>query len=559
MTNKFTIVIGAVDKATALVNKVKASVGKVTRPVKDMGASFSSLGKSAGLDNLTKSIGKVTRPVKDMGASFSSLGKSAGLDNLTKSIGKVGTFTGKTVSSMAGGLGAPMEGLLSVGVGAAAGVAAGAAGLTAAIAAMSAEFGRYSEKLARTSYLSGVSTSQLQSLAGAAKLAGVSSETMQGSLSALGTTMQDALFGRNDQAAAMFSTLGLTIRHTAEGTVDAADMFRQLADKLGDADPKTAAMIAGMLGIDASLIPMMKNLKKSEEAARELGSTMGPEQIARAAAFETSINRLGIAFSGLGRSIADTFIPPLQKGVDKLTELIVVSRKWWSTHSVNAPGTSITYAMPTVPIAPGPGAAQSSLPARAASITPQSQPDNRTPLGLRLNNPGNLRAGAGQIGTSPEGYAIFPTQEAGLSAMVRQIQLYENRDNIRTTNAIVNRYAPDGDGNNVPAYVADVSKRTGLAADQPIDPSDKQTMAALVTAMIQHEQGKQPFSPEQIQAVVDQRMASNSGGQQSGGEPVKVEVSFRDLPQGATAKATSPNASIGPARVSYSMPTTVTP
>jgi len=524
MANKFQITISAVDKATAVVNKVKESVGKATRPITDLGKATAGLGKSVGLDRFAKGIG-----------TFASK-------------------AGKGISSVVG-IGAPMEGLLTGGGMATAGVAAGAAVLATSIAALSAEFGRYSQALTRTSYLSGVSTSQLQSLSGAAKLAGVSAETMQGSLGALGTTMQDALYGRNDQAAAMFKSLGVTIRHTADGTVDAADMFRQLSAALSDADPKAAALIVGILGVDASLIPMMKNLKQSESAARALGSTMGPEQIARAAAFEGSINRLGIAFGGLGRSIADTFIPPLQKGIDKLTEIAVLSNRWWSTHGVNAPGPSTSYAMPAASNKPLPADLQTApTPNSGATVTPRN--GRGSTLGLDQNNPGNLRAGQGQTGAA-NGYAVFPTQEAGLSAMVRQIQLYETRDGLRSINDIVSKYAPASE-NNTAAYVDDVSKRTGIAADQQIDPNDKQAMTALVSAMIQHEQGKQPFTPEQIRAAVDQRMASNSAGRPSD-EPIKIELSIKDLPQGATAKATSPNASIGPTRVAYSMPTTVTP
>ena len=48
-------------------------------------------------------------------------------------------------------------------------------------------------------------------------------------------------------------------------------------------------------------------------------------------------------------------------------------------------------------------------------------------VAARNNNPGNLRSGVGQIGTDPNGYAIFPDQTTGFQALSNQIQLNISR------------------------------------------------------------------------------------------------------------------------------------
>lgn len=45
----------------------------------------------------------------------------------------------------------------------------------------------------------------------------------------------------------------------------------------------------------------------------------------------------------------------------------------------------------------------------------------------RNNNPGNLRSGAGQVGTDANGYAIFPDAATGFAALVHQIALNISR------------------------------------------------------------------------------------------------------------------------------------
>jgi Phage tail lysozyme len=281
--NKFQIVISAADKATAVINKINANVGKMTKPINDVGKGIAKFKKISGLEGFLKTISGVS----------SKFGE-----------GMASAFGGPAASVMGGAGIASLE------------------GMTAAVMALTVEFGRYSQQMMRTSAMTGVSTDNLQSLAGAAKLAGISADTMTSSVGALGRTVNDALNGRNDQAAALMAQLGLQVRRTADGAVDAADMFRQLSSRLADLSPQTRATVLGVMGIDASLAPMMMKLKESEERARDLGAAMGPEAVARANAFAASLNALGIAAEGAGWRIADKFLPALTSAADTWARML---------------------------------------------------------------------------------------------------------------------------------------------------------------------------------------------------------------------------------------------
>ena len=120
------------------------------------------------------------------------------------------------------------------------------------------------------------------------------------------------------------------------------------------------------------------------------------------------------------------------------------------------------------------------------------------PLGLRLNNPGNLRrwGDAARL----HGFAAFHTAADGLHAMGRQLQLYSARG-LNTVSSIVSRWAPANE-NATGAYIAAIAKATGFAATQRLNLNDTRQLSTLMGAMIRREQGRSPFSQEQIAQAV---------------------------------------------------------
>lgn len=113
--------------------------------------------------------------------------------------------------------------------------------------------------------------------------------------------------------------------------------------------------------------------------------------------------------------------------------------------------------------------------------------------GLRNHNPGNVKAlgggrtWAGQVGVDDQGFAVFGSRADGIAAARTNLKSYAARG-IDSVGEIINRWAPPGE-NDTGAYIAAVSRRLGVAPDQKLDLTDDRTMAVLLDAIFQHENG----------------------------------------------------------------------
>lgn len=127
------------------------------------------------------------------------------------------------------------------------------------------------------------------------------------------------------------------------------------------------------------------------------------------------------------------------------------------------------------------------------------------PRGVRNNNPGNLEASSsnpwiGQTGSDGR-FAKFETPEHGIRALGRNLISYQ-RQGIDTVGEIINRWAPPSDNNDTAAYIKAVCAQLGVTANQPLDASNPDTLQALCAAIIKHENGSQPYSPDQLSTGV---------------------------------------------------------
>lgn len=121
--------------------------------------------------------------------------------------------------------------------------------------------------------------------------------------------------------------------------------------------------------------------------------------------------------------------------------------------------------------------------------------------GIRNNNPGNLEYSktnpwVGQTGDDGR-FAKFETPEHGIRALGRNLLSYQ-RQGIDTVSDIINRWAPPSDNNNTDAYIQAVCAQLGVTPDQQLDASNPDTLKALCAAIIQHENGSQPYSDQQL-------------------------------------------------------------
>jgi len=142
-----------------------------------------------------------------------------------------------------------------------------------------------------------------------------------------------------------------------------------------------------------------------------------------------------------------------------------------------------------------------------------SLPDvnSNSPIGLRNNNPGNLR----RWGDAPTvgGFAAFDTPQEGLSAMAANLLAYQRRG-LTSLNKIIATWAPSSE-NNTKAYVDAVSKSTGFKSDALLNLSDPSTLQSLMAAMIKHENGFNPFSSTDLSGAVQSRLGTGVSMQQN--------------------------------------------
>ncbi len=133
---------------------------------------------------------------------------------------------------------------------------------------------------------------------------------------------------------------------------------------------------------------------------------------------------------------------------------------------------------------------------------PQFQVDASQPRGIRNNNALNIERSPfadrqGAVGDDGR-FARFETPAAGIAAAAELLQIYQSRHGLNTIAGIIGRWAPAGDGNDVSAYAAAVSRSTGFGVDQELNLQNPATMQAVLTAMIEHENGQQPYGDDLI-------------------------------------------------------------
>jgi hypothetical protein len=121
------------------------------------------------------------------------------------------------------------------------------------------------------------------------------------------------------------------------------------------------------------------------------------------------------------------------------------------------------------------------------------------PLGIRNNNPGNIRPGdqwVGMVGTN-KNFVVFKDIHHGLRALSIDIANKIN-SGYNTITKIIERYAPPSE-NNTPAYIAAASAMSGIGKDAKLT-ANFDTLRKLMRAIVSHENGK---------AIADQVISDN--------------------------------------------------
>lgn len=163
----------------------------------------------------------------------------------------------------------------------------------------------------------------------------------------------------------------------------------------------------------------------------------------------------------------------------------------------------------------------------------QRLPDKALPRGVRNNNPGNLNYAKQRGATKEEGpngrFAVFQSMTEGVAALYRQLMMYFQRGT-DTIDEIVRKYAPEGDNNNVAAYIQSLVKATGKGDNELLSSDDMTTIFSLMKGIINHENGKGYVSDNDIASGIQLGAGAAWGGTNTRGfGNVQTETNIGNL------------------------------
>lgn len=420
------------------------------------------------------------------------------------------------------------------------GVAAGVA-ITAAIAKANSEV----NKLYTLSNQTGASVHSIRVLGSAFSAVGGSVDDLQGAISNLA---QNIKYGNFEP---YLNSLGVSLRDAQGNARDTSDVLLDLRDILVSMPQEQARPLAEALGIGGSAFEaMMKSdfnaeLARSNELFGEMNQIIGNSSLSShrlTNEFSRFVDIMKTGSLAVGSSLADllNLDDVLADINDSLAQATVDFVKWQRSVIQNSNGV-LDWAEQT--LKPATDAYKDTMTKKRTvddlrrfsewfvdTFVPDSQkpqPVNNAQeaqsvhdsrllgtRGMRNNNPGNLRAGFGQIGTDSGGYAVFPSREAGYNAAARQLVGYHNAG-LDTINAIVSKWAPASE-NNTQAYVSSVvqsmnQKGFNVGAFSKLNLRDSGMLKALLDSMINHEVGsgaESYFTGSAYDAII-QKQAQN--------------------------------------------------
>lgn len=463
-------------------------------------------GYTKTLRDLNKKAARTLRPFQQLGRSTAALGRELHLDKVAKGMQSMA----QAGSALAESLGIASPALRAIG---ALGFGAGLAAAAAGAGYLGYRVAGIGTNAVRTASRLGMSATSLQRFRGAAELAGVGADTMQQALESLGQTMQDARWNRNPEAAKLFGMFTHGIATGPGGMNDVSEQMLRVLDAASKIkDPFARQKFLSAAGLSSDLMPLAAggrgNMQNLMNQADEAGYVMKGQALRESVRFNEELWKFKVSVEGLAITLGVRLLPGLTSLVgffDRLAKHPLLTM----------------FGMTPSPGGGGLGTGALS-PAGAAGA-----PGGGLPLGLRLNNPGNLR----KWGSRPivSGFASFDSPEAGLQAMATQLQIYQSRG-WNTFDEIIKHYAPKADSNDVDAYVRDLSGKTGFAHDQKLDLHAPAQLAAVMSAMVSHEQSRQPFSSDQYSSAVQHAVTVEITGKLPEGVGVKATVNGAQVP-----------------------------
>jgi hypothetical protein len=267
------------------------------------------------VSDLTKASNTARRTGKEIEGAFSKLGSVAGTalapfgamgQLVSSSLSGIGSALGKNLSQ-ANKLGVLKAGLFGV-AGAATAVVGGITALVAHTAAGAVAMGRLAQS-------AGVSVESFSGLAFAAKTAGISQESLAGSLEKMSKSAFAAATGPA-KAVTAYSRLGIAVKDANGEIRPTGDLLKDVASKsqsMPDGATKTALAMALFGKSGAEMIPFLdkggQGIADLEKRAKELGITLDDSTVASAQAFQRSMGLMAASGQGCANQLMSDLLP----------------------------------------------------------------------------------------------------------------------------------------------------------------------------------------------------------------------------------------------------------
>lgn len=294
------------NNAEAALANISGELERTDTAIEDMNKAF---------DGVSGSTGTATEDMKSLGDVLDTVADKLGIklpDGISKFTGKLGKIPASTAAAVTG----------------IAAVVAIVIKLEKKLIDVTKETAAAAKKLEALSLQTGVSTTDLQAFQYAEDFIGVSSDQLADSLKDLTTKMSDAANG-NEETAAKFDQLGVSI-YDAQGNLRSAyDVFLDVIDGLGEMSNQAErdALAMGLINESAQkLNPLIEqgsgSLKKYAAEAENVGYILSNDQLKALTAVDEAQNRLLKSQEAVSKQISAEFAPYMSDALNQTRELI---------------------------------------------------------------------------------------------------------------------------------------------------------------------------------------------------------------------------------------------
>ena len=295
------------------LNNAKAALANISGELERTDTAIEDMNKA--FDGVSGSTGTATEDMTSLGDVLDTVADKLGIklpDGISKFTGRLGKIPASTAAAAAG----------------IAAVVAIVIKLEKKLIDVTKETAAAAKELEALSLQTGVSTTDLQAFQYAEDFIGVSSDQLADSLKDLTTKMSDAANG-NEETAAKFEQLGVSI-YDAQGNLRSSyDVFLDVIDGLGEMSNQAErdALAMGLINESAQqLNPLIEqgsgSLKKYAAEAENVGYILSNDQLKALTAVDEAQNRLLKSQEAVSKQISAEYAPYMSDALNETRELI---------------------------------------------------------------------------------------------------------------------------------------------------------------------------------------------------------------------------------------------